>query len=342
MTKKKVTFADIAAYTHFSKTTISRYFNNPESLTVENQDIIAKALVELDYQENKLAKVLANGKSEFIGIIIPNLYLHYYSELLNQILLSYEKYGYKFLVFVGNDHEDVERQYIQELLAYKIEGLIVLSHTISSKELASHNIPLVAIEREDQYIPSVTTDNYLGATQAASVLHKSGCDILIHINVPVSEKIPSYNRIKGFVDICTERHLPYELFLEELGNTYEENFRTLGDILDRIEKKYLQRKKGIFLANDTYANIFLNHIIRRYGKLPEDYKIIGFDNSPISKEAIIPISTIGQQIDKIALTAMGLLVDQMNERKKRRPKIETQIIHKQITPVLIQRETTDA
>ena len=61
MSKKKVTFDDIAKYTNFSKTTISRYFNNPDSLTVKNQEIIAQALVDLDYQENKLAKVLANG-----------------------------------------------------------------------------------------------------------------------------------------------------------------------------------------------------------------------------------------------------------------------------------------
>ncbi len=79
MDSKKVTFADIAKYTNFSKTTISRYFNNPDSLTLENQEKIARALDELGYQENKLAKVLANGKSEFVGIIIPNLYLHYYS-----------------------------------------------------------------------------------------------------------------------------------------------------------------------------------------------------------------------------------------------------------------------
>ena len=74
--KKNVTFNDIAKYTHFSKTTISRYFNNPDSLTLENQEIIAKALVDLDYKENKVARILANGKTEFIGIIIPNLFFH--------------------------------------------------------------------------------------------------------------------------------------------------------------------------------------------------------------------------------------------------------------------------
>lgn len=60
--KKNITFDDIAKYTHFSKTTISRYFNNPDSLTLENQEIIAKALEKLNYKENKVAKILANGK----------------------------------------------------------------------------------------------------------------------------------------------------------------------------------------------------------------------------------------------------------------------------------------
>ena len=73
MGKKNVTFADIARYTNFSKTTISRYFNNPDSLTLENQEKIAEALVALDYKENKVARILANGKTEFVGIIIPNV-----------------------------------------------------------------------------------------------------------------------------------------------------------------------------------------------------------------------------------------------------------------------------
>ena len=77
MGKKNITFNDIAKYTGFSKTTVSRYFNNPDSLTLKNQQIISDALDKLNYQENKVARILANGKTEFIGVIIPNLYLHY-------------------------------------------------------------------------------------------------------------------------------------------------------------------------------------------------------------------------------------------------------------------------
>lgn len=341
MDSKKVTFADIAKYTNFSKTTISRYFNNPDSLTLENQEKIARALDELGYQENKLAKVLANGKSEFVGIIIPNLYLHYYSEMLNQILSSYSDYHYKFLVFVNSDKKELEQQYLDELMAYKIEGLIVLSHTFSSEDLASYHIPVVAIEREAEHICSVTTDNYMGAVQAASLLIHNNCDILIHINVPVPEKVPAFRRIQGFEDTCKEQNIPYKLILRGLGNTYETTFAAIKEIFEEIDSSYTGMKKGIFLANDTYANIFLNLIFQKYGKLPDNYQIVGFDNSPIASEAIIPITTVGQQIDKIARTAMDLLVLQMNEMKKRKPNPLKNPIHQQVTPVLIRRNTTD-
>lgn len=340
MGKKNITFSDIAKYTGFSKTTISRYFNNPDSLTLENQQIIADALEKLNYKENKVARILANGKTEFIGVIIPNLYMHYYSEVLNQILKTYETFGYKFLVFTGDDQETNERKYIQELLSYKIEGMIILSHTIPSRELASYNIPIVTIEREDQYVSSVNTDNYMGGVQAATVLAKSGCDILIHANSDFPSTIPAYGRIQGFQDFCETNGLEHRIMIRDFGASFEENNAEITKLLQEIEEIYPEKKAGIFMPNDTHANILLNLIIRKYGTLPERYKIVGFDNSPVSREAAFPITTVGQQMDKIAQEAVELLSQQISERKKRRPKPLSAPIHKVLTPVLIRRETT--
>ena len=288
-----------------------------------------------------MARILANGKTEFIGIIIPNLSLHYYSEMLNKILSTYEQFGYKFLVFIGNENGETERRYIKELLAYKIEGLIILSHTIPSKELSDLNLPIVTIEREDKYVCSVNTDNYMGGYQATSLLARLNCDILIHINSPTDEAIPAYGRVRGFLDLCREKRIPHEIILKEIGSTYESIQGHLKTILDDLEQKYAGKKKGVFLSNDSQANVFLNLLIRKYGFLPDDYLIIGFDNSPVSREAIIPISTIGQQIDKIAYEAVSMLVGQMNERKKRRPAPPKEPVHKVITPILIRRDTTE-
>ena len=69
----KVTFDDIAAYTHFSKTTISRYFNNPESVTLQNRKIISDALEALNYKNNKVARILAYRLPEFWQTVNQNL-----------------------------------------------------------------------------------------------------------------------------------------------------------------------------------------------------------------------------------------------------------------------------
>lgn len=340
MAKKNVTFADIAEYTGFSKTTISRYFNNPDSITLENQEKIAHALEVLDYKENKLARVMANGKTEMVGVIIPNLYMHYYSDILDHIISTYEHYGYKFIVFAGNEDADVERKYINELLAYKIEGLIILSHTLSSKELSEYNIPIVVIEREDRYVCSVNTDNYMGGLQAATVLAKSGCDILIHANADFSESVPAYGRIKGFREFCEANGFEHKIMIRDFGGGFEENFAEITKLFNELEEISNDKKVGIFMPNDTHANILLNIIVKKYGTLPDKYKIVGFDNSPVAREAVIPITTVGQQVDKIAEEAMEILLMQINERKKRRPKPLASPIHKVFTPVLVRRETT--
>lgn len=113
--------------------------------------------------------------------------------------------------------------------------------------------------------------------------------------------------------------MEHEVILQNLGNSYRETVNCLREIFDYMKKKYPGKNKGLFMANDTHANIMLNLTFREYGTQPDEYRIIGFDDSPIAEEAVIPISTVGQQIDKIAYEAIALLVEQMNERKNTVP-----------------------
>ncbi len=340
MGKKNTTFADIAEYTNFSKTTISRYFNNPDSLTLENQEKIRDALVKLDYKKNNISRILANGQTEFVGILIPDLRNSYYSEILREILKSYATYGYKFLVFNGNDEKEVERQYLNELMSYKIEGLLVMSHTLSSQELAALNIPIVSIEREDEFISSVNCDNYMGAVQAVSLLASHSCDVFIHINTPTAKTRPSYQRINGFRDFCEEHQLLYQIMIHDNSVGTNEQKNDLQNILNQVETKFPEKRKGLFFSNDHDANEFLKLLIRKYKTLPPDYRIVGYDGAPISENAVYSISTVGQQIEEIVAETMRLLALQIDERKKRKP-LPLSLVHKIITPVLYRRETTE-
>lgn len=335
--KKNVTFSDIAKYTNFSKTTISRYFNSPESLTEDSIKKIEKALVELNYTENKVARSLANGRTEIIGIIIPNLFLHYYSQVLNYLIQTYSKYNYKFIVFLGDSNPDEELKYINELMSYKIEGLIMLSHSVSSLTLKELNIPIVAIEREDEFISSVNSDNYGGSVKATDLLIKNNCDILIHINSDVNKNIPSYKRIEAFKETCEKNNKNYKFYFSDIGNSFDESYNKLYEIYNDIEKKYPNEKKGIFLSNDTHANIFLNILIKNKKSIPNEYELIGFDNSPISREAIMSITTVGQNIEKISDYAMKSILRQINSKKNNKSFL---MEHNIVDTDLIIRETT--
>lgn len=340
MGSKKVTFDDIARYTGFSKTTISRFFNNPGSLTRKNQEIIQKALTELNYKENKVAQILATGETEFVGILVPNLMLHYYSEMLNQILLTYPDFGYKYIVFVGNEDPKVEEEYIQKLLSYQIEGLIVMSHSIPSARLSALSIPIVSIEREDLHICSVNSDNYAGALLATELLNKNGCDVFIHINTPTPITRPAYQRINGFRNYCIEHGLRHEIFIRETGTSTSSIKDAMQKLLDEIENKYPDGRKGIFFSDDTRANAFLNVLLRKYQRLPDNYRLVGFDNSPIAEQAVYPISTVGQQISLIARETVGLLHEKILEYRSGE-NWPGPPVHRVITPVIYRRKTTD-
>lgn len=340
MKEKKVTFADLAKYTGFSKTTISRYFNDPESVTLKNQELIQKAIDTLGYKENKLARVLANGRTEFIGILVPNLHMHYYAELLSYILTTSEKYGYKFMVFNGDGDKAKERQYMSEMLAYKVEGLIVITHTCTSEELSKLGIPVVTVEREDRYVNSVNSDNYEGGKMAAQHLADCGCDVLIHLNADLKKSTPDYGRIRGFREVVRSTGLESREYLRVYGDRYEVMEPVVNEVFEDIDRNYAGRKKGIFVSNDSLANVLINRIVSAYGKLPDDWFIVGFDDSPIARESIVPMTTIRQNVPEIVDTAMNILIRLMTEQKKRKPVIQKQREHRMIDVELAIRKTT--
>ena len=342
---QNATYQDIANYTGFSKTTISRYFNRPETVTPENREKIRHALEVLNYKGNKVASILASGKTELLGLIVPNMYLSFYGEMVDRFMKSYERFGYKFIVFSGGDSEDSERQYIRELLSYQVEGLIVLSHTIPSYELASYRMPVVAIEREDLYISSVNTDNYAGGASAARLLCDSGCGILLHINKKGNDsRIPAYGRVEGFCNICKEQNIPHEVLTYETETDYPDLEKKISAILKHIIASWPDQRKGLFCSNDSIANIVLNELFRQNGRLPDDFRIVGFDGTAMSTRSVLPLSTVEQQLDLLVDNAMELLIEQIRVKKDAGSGIPSTLPHEPrhrvIAPILRPRATT--
>ena len=88
----------------------------------------------------------------------------------------------------------------------------------------------------------------MGALQAATLLIRDKCDVLIHVNADVPKSIPAYDRIRAFEETCREYHVPYELNLNVSGDSYQELFEQMRVIFQDIDSKYSGQKKGIFLS----------------------------------------------------------------------------------------------
>ncbi|NLO85064.1 MAG: LacI family transcriptional regulator [Clostridiales bacterium] len=337
--KNNITFDDVAKYTGFSKTTISRYFNKPETLTDKNRDIIKTALKDLNYQENKVAKILARGHTELLGIIVPNFYFQFYSVMINRIINTYQQYGYKFIVFVSNDDEKIERKCIRELMAYKIEGLINFSHALSSSELTELRVPVILVERENQHLSSCCTNNYVGARLATKKLIADKCDIILHLNDQKSPLSPTYQRITGFEETCQENNRQYEIIYREFPLVFQEMMNITSDTLTYVFDKYPDGKKGIFCANDNIASSLLNSAFRKNISIPDELEIIGFDNSPLTEEGIITISTVAQDTKALAQNIMEMMIRKIALYNT--PNFQSDIIeHIIINPSFIGRQTT--
>ena len=341
MKKKNTTYGDIASYTNLSKMTISRYFNQPDSLADETKSNIEEALKKLNYTENKFAKALSSGKSGIIGMITPNFFYNFYTALIDSFIRTYPKSPYKFLVFTSDNSAEMERSFLTELLSYRIEGLIILSHTLHSEELCQYPFPVIGIERESGYISSVDTDNVSGTRQAVRRLLQDGCEALIHINTNTSPALPAYARIKVFEQVASQTGIPHQCFIipEYIHTDVQKLYEYFSKICQTLHKEYPHKRIGAFVCNDTMAHLFLNSALTNGFLVPQQLEIIGFDNSPVSEQAILPITTVGQNVNRIVSQTVRLLDQQLEENKKMTWDGNLQK-HLVIKPKLLLRKTT--
>lgn len=303
----KVKITDIAKRSGVSLTTVSRYFNHPELLSQETQDKIKTAIRELNYQQDNLARILVTGESNLVGVIFPHLHLSFYTELLNQLVNYGKEKGYNLIIYTSNNSREDELQLIQNLLSYRIKGLILLSHLLSAEDIEKIPVPVISIERAGGNFKQINNDNFNGGKLAADLLIRNGCEVFIHINNDFREDFPSFKRILGFE--YEVRNLCYERFIEnDFTDTYmPQATKTMERLVQHITTKYSQKKIGVFCSNDDIANLFERQCIKNGIDIPNTIELIGYDNSPVSNYAVYPITSIDQNISLMAQIAIQSL-----------------------------------
>ncbi|WP_258878356.1 LacI family DNA-binding transcriptional regulator [Candidatus Xianfuyuplasma coldseepsis] len=319
------TIKDVAKRANVSVATVSRVINNTGYVNIETRHLVEKAIEELGYVPNELARSLFRKKSKIIGLIVPHISTYFFGELIEAIEDAVTQEGYKLMIFNSKDDAELEKKYLNVLNQYNIDGLILTANTRSAKSYLKLNIPILTIDHIiDSTVPSITSDNVRGGELAARKLIENGAKKIIHFRGP-SDLITVVDRARGFYQVVDEHNIEAYSFDLDFKNP------DINDIEMFIKKH--PDVDGIFCSSDIIALYAISALKKLGYNIPEDVQVIGFDNIELSGVLVPKLTTIAQPIDDFGKVSMKIIKTLLQKK-------ELEEVH-QVLPVnLIERDTT--
>lgn len=325
---KKIFLKDIAAELNLSKTAVSLVLNNrgdENKISKETQKRILDFARENNYRPNQMARGLSLGKSETIGLIVPNISDIFYARIAHHIELRAKKLGYNVVFSSSNEDAKMEKELMYSMLNRQVDGLIIAS-TQKNKdeilELRKANFPFVLIDRHYPDIKTnyVIVDNFGGAKNMTQHLLRNG-----RRNIGLVS-------IKSELDAVLQRRLGYETAL--VDEDLEINTRIIKELDPFAYKSEMKEaiKDMVNGPKSVDAIVFTTHYLAASGlrelklldvKVPDEVAIISFDELGAFDLVDPPISTSKQPVDDIGNLAVEILV---NDIEKKNIKIENQSI----------------
>ena len=311
-----VTIREVAESAGVSYATVSHVINNTRLVSPETRERVLAAMDALNYRPNALARSLRQGKTNTLGLVLPDSANPFFAEISRSIEDEAFKRGYS--VFLCNTERDTQRElfYVDVLSNRQVDGIIFVAagdQADSLDFLLHRNMPVVMIDRNlsDVEVDAVLTDNQLGGYLATRHLLELGHTRIACIAGP-SSITPSAERIIG-----------YRKALEEAGISYEETLVLRGDYHAQsgmdITKSILSlhpRPTAIFALNDLMALGALRAAAEADCSVPEDLAVVGYDDLAIAHFTNPPLTTIAQPKKAIGVQAINLLVGRMSQKNR--------------------------
>lgn len=298
---------DVAKLAGVSKTTVSRVLNNRGYLSEKTKAKVYDAMQNLHYQPNAVARQLYNKETKLIGLIFPTIANPFFGEMAFQLETKLFNKGYK--VLIGNSKNDPlkEKEYLQQLIANQVDGLIVGAHNYGIEEYRNANLPIVAIDRVmNEDIPVVSSDNYDGGKKAMALLFARGAKHIIHTNGPANLPSPALERQRAYEDAMHAHHLPttvYTVDLEVSDNQKREVFRQIFEEHPQVD--------AIFASNDVDASLIIN-VAKEFDRhVPADLLVVGYDGTEVDRLFQPELTTIVQPIESMATAAVETLLSRI-------------------------------
>jgi LacI family transcriptional regulator len=179
---RKVTIVDIAHELDVSPSTVSRALNGIGRMSEQTRQQILDLAKKWGYYPNPHPQRLKNVNTSAIGLIVPELTHHFYSQIIKGVDSVLDDIGYQQIICVSSEEYEKERTAALTLLNASVDGLlVVLSDETNNfdhlKELVNEEIPIVFLDRmcKDIDAPYVMTDDFEGAKIATDFLVEKGC-----------------------------------------------------------------------------------------------------------------------------------------------------------------------
>ncbi|WP_042479401.1 LacI family DNA-binding transcriptional regulator [Bacillus ndiopicus] len=325
----KVTAKDVAKLAGVSQSSVSRVYFEGASVSAKTKKKVLEAAEELGYRPNEFARSLITNRTKIIGLVMKGVQNPFYPQVLKQFTSEFKKIGYSIL-FVHTNNDEIQKDDIDILLNYHVAAVIITDATLSlsaMEEFKDNKIPVVLFNRKvvksDFY--SVCCNNLKASEAIGEFLIAEGCTKLAYIagNANTSTSI---ERERGFTNIVEKHNVHLKKYSSDY--TYEGGYNTAREI---ISKKQLP--DGFFVANDIMALGVLDALRENQIAVPNDTKVVGFDNIEMASWPTYNLTTWEQPMDEMIAETMTYLINEIENYTGIAKNIE-------IDGKLIVRETT--
>ena len=309
--KKKVTIKDVAARCGYSVTTVSHVINKTRFVEETTRRKVLKAIEELGYKPNIIARSLKGKGSKTIGLIISDIREGFFSEIIKSIETTAFKEGYNVILCDSEEKVNEEKFYIDVLLQKGIDGLILspVDSNAEFEDLLRHRIPIVQIDRMMSSLKTdfVGIDNLSSSRKAVQHLIAEGYKNIGFIGF--EERVYTMNKRKeGYLQGIKDSGLsPYVLHIPYAIDKYE------NLITDWIDKN--SKIDSIVCGNENICYGVLNAAKKLNLIIPYDLGIVSFDDPKWFQFVYAPITAIAQPTDEIGRTAVKLLKERIENRE---------------------------
>ncbi len=310
---KKVTIYDLAKSLNISSATVSRSLNNHPSISEKTREKVLAKAKEVGYRTNKFASNLSKQQSNTIGVIVPKLNSYFMSTVLSGIEKVANDNGYNLIISQSLESKNKEILNTKTLYDSGVDALLVsLAYETDTYDhfmrFIEQKIPLLFFDRvfDIPNCPIIVIDNELAAYEATEHLIQQGCKNIVHIS-------GNFKR-----NVYTERKNGYKKALKEYTGKFNEANCVEHDLnpenVDEIVQFVKSSKKkidGLFISSDTFAVHCVKALQNAGYKIPEDIKIIGFNNDPITMVINPTLTTIDYPGYKMGVLAGQSIINHL-------------------------------